>query len=56
MDGMDQLEVQQMIDDDLWDSEIETYPITKELYSRTIDSNREDIIDKVEYEEVSIDF
>ena len=56
MDDMDIDDVQQMIDDDLWDSEFEAHPITKGLYSRTIDSNRDDIIEKVDYEEVNIDW
>ncbi|WP_431174360.1 SOS response-associated peptidase family protein, partial [Flagellimonas flava] len=40
MDDMDLDDVQQMIEDDLWEGEVEAYPITKDLYSRTIDSNR----------------
>jgi len=49
-------DVQNLIDDDLWEGELEAYPITKDLYSRTIDSNRDDIIEKVDYNEVAIDY
>ena len=56
MDDMDMDDVQQMIDDDLWDSEFDAHPITKDLYSRTIDSNRDEIIEKMEYEEVEIEY
>ncbi|WP_421810549.1 SOS response-associated peptidase [Flagellimonas sp.] len=56
LEGNGEDEVQQMIEDDMWDSEFETYPITKDLYSRTVDSNREDIIEQMEYEEVEIEF
>nr|WP_299168749.1 SOS response-associated peptidase family protein [uncultured Allomuricauda sp.] len=56
MDDMDMDDVQQMIEDDLWDSEFVTYPITKDLYSRTIDSNREEIIERVDYEEIEMEW
>jgi putative SOS response-associated peptidase YedK len=56
MDDMHMGDVLQMIEDDLWDSEFETYPITKDLYSRTMDSNRDEIIEKVEYEEIEIEY
>ena len=56
MDDIDMDDVQQMIDDDLWDSEFETYPITKDLYSKTVDSNKDEIIKKVEYGEVEIEY
>ncbi|MEM9075438.1 MAG: hypothetical protein AAGC43_00300 [Bacteroidota bacterium] len=45
-----------MIDEDLWDSEFEAYSITKDLYSRAIDSNKNEIIEKVEYEELKIEY
>ncbi len=47
-------DVLQIINDDLWEGELEAYPVTKDLYSRAVDSNREEIIDKVQYNEVSI--
>ncbi|WP_420400967.1 SOS response-associated peptidase [Flagellimonas sp.] len=56
MDDMDLDDVQQMIEDDLWEGELEAYPITKDLYSRTIDSNRDEIIERVDYEEIEISY
>ena len=47
-------DVLQIINDDLWEGELEAYPVTKDLYSRIVDSNREEIIDKVQYDEISI--
>jgi len=49
-------DAQDLIDDDLWEGDLEAYPVTKDLYSRTIDSNYPGIIDKVDYEEVSISY
>ena len=54
--GNNESDVQDLIDDDLWEGDLEAYPITKDLYSRTVDSNYQGIIDKVEYEEVSISY
>lgn len=51
---LDEDDVQQLIDDDLWEGELATYPITKELYSRTLDPNRPEIIDPVHYKEIGI--
>lgn len=56
MNNMDMDEVEQMIEDDLWDSEFETWPITKELYSRTVSSDRPEIIDKIDYQEVKFEY
>nr|WP_299486131.1 SOS response-associated peptidase family protein [uncultured Allomuricauda sp.] len=50
----DEDDVQQIIDDDMWEGELEAYPITRELYSRSVDSNRDEIIDKIGYDELSI--
>jgi len=52
--GNNESDVQDLIDDDLWEGELEAYPVTKDLYSRSVDSNYPGIIDKVDYEEVSI--
>ncbi len=49
-------DVQDLIDDDLWEGDLEAYPVTKDLYSRSVDSNYPGIIDKVDYEEVSISY
>ncbi|SDQ90725.1 SOS response-associated peptidase [Flagellimonas zhangzhouensis] len=54
--GNNESDVQDLIDDDLWEGDLEAYPVTKDLYSRTVDSNYPGIIDKVEYEEVSISY
>ncbi|WP_047246922.1 SOS response-associated peptidase [Maribacter thermophilus] len=49
-------EVYKVIEDDLSDSDINTYPISKDLYSRSINSDRPDIIEKVVYEDLKITF
>jgi len=36
------------------DEKLETYPISKDLYSRSIDSNREDIVERVDYPELGL--
>ncbi|WP_418499484.1 hypothetical protein [Flagellimonas sp.] len=48
--------MQDLIDDDLWEGDLEAHPVTKELYSRTIDSNYSGIIDKVNYKEATISY
>ena len=53
-DGNNKNDVQELMEDDLWEGELEAYPITRDLYSRTVDSNYSEIIEKVAYEEVSI--
>ncbi len=45
-------DVQQIIQDDLWEVELEAYPVSRDLYSRTVDSNFPEIIERVEYSEV----
>ena len=54
--GNTQDDVQELIEDDLWEGELEAYPVSKDLYSRKIDSNYPEINEKVEYEEISINF
>lgn len=49
-------DVQELIEDDLWEGELHTHPVSKDLYSRTVDSNYPGISDKVDYAEVSVDF
>ncbi|RRQ49819.1 SOS response-associated peptidase [Maribacter algicola] len=49
-------DVIKVIEDDLSDNEINTYPISKDLYSRSINSDRPDIIEKVEYEDLLIEY
>lgn len=51
-----QFEVQDHIKDDLCEGELEAYPVTRDLYSRRVDSNYSGIIEKVQYPEVSIDY
>lgn len=55
-EGNEQSDVQQMMDDDFWEGELKAYPISKDLYSRSVDSDREDIIDPKEYEEIQIQY
>jgi putative SOS response-associated peptidase YedK len=54
--GNTESDVQELIDDDLWEGELEAYPVTKDLYSRKVDSNYPEINEKVSYPEVSITF
>lgn len=49
-------DIEHIIHGDMADEEIRAYPISKDLYSRTVDSNRPDITDHVFYEEVEIDY
>ncbi len=49
-------DVYNVIDDDLPDSDINTYPISKDLYKRNGEGNRPNIIEKVEYEDLEIDY
>lgn len=54
--GNDEDDVQSLIEDDLWEGELESYPVTKDLYSRTIDPNRPEIIEPMHYEQIGIDY
>ncbi len=49
-------DVMELMEDDLWEGELEAHPVTRDLYSRSVDSNYPDIIEKVDYPEISIDF
>ena len=49
-------DVEDLIADDLWEGELAAYPVSKDLYSRKVNSNVPEIIEKVKYEEVSITY
>ncbi|NND10167.1 MAG: SOS response-associated peptidase [Flavobacteriaceae bacterium] len=49
-----QSDVLDLISSPYGDEELETYPISKDLYSRSIDSNREDIVKRVDYPELGL--
>ncbi|AZQ59870.1 SOS response-associated peptidase [Maribacter sp. MJ134] len=53
-DGHDKDDLIDILDNDLPDYEFKTWPISKDLHKA--DSDRPDIIEKVEYEELAIDF
>jgi putative SOS response-associated peptidase YedK len=52
--NLKELDVYDVIDDDLPDVEINAWPISKDLYKRNGEGDREDIIARVEYEELEI--
>ncbi|WP_026811000.1 SOS response-associated peptidase [Arenibacter latericius] len=45
-----------VIKNDMDDAALHAYPISKDLYSPKVDSNRPDIIDEVQYEELEIEY
>lgn len=47
-------EIQEVIDQDMDDTGLRAYPVSKDLYSPKVDSNRPDIIEKVDYAELKI--
>ena len=49
-------DIQNVIDDDLVDTSLNAYPISKDLYSPKVDSNRDDIIERIDYPELEISF
>lgn len=53
---LDEDDIENVLDDDMPDIEFDVHPISKDLYSRSVDSNVETIIDKIEYEELEIDY
>lgn len=55
-DSLTETDIQNVIDDDLPDELLKTYPISKDLYSPQVNSNREDITTLVEYSEIEIDY
>ena len=52
-DGLIQTDVERLMLNDMSDSAINAYPISKDLYKRG-EGNREGIIEKVEYGEITI--
>ena len=54
-DDLIETDVERLILNDMPDSEFDAYPISKDLYKRG-DGHREDIIEKVEYEEIEISY
>ncbi|CAN0524445.1 unnamed protein product [Scytosiphon promiscuus] len=44
------------MEDDMDDMAINAYPISKDLYNPKVDSNRPNIIDEVNYEELEIEY
>ncbi|GLU44744.1 SOS response-associated peptidase [Allomuricauda sp. NBRC 101325] len=52
--GNSAADVLQIIQDDLWEGELEAYPVSRDLYSRSIDSNFPEIIERVAYSEVQL--
>ncbi|GGW22443.1 SOS response-associated peptidase [Arenibacter certesii] len=45
-----------VMQNDMDDAALHAYPISKDLYSPKVDSNRPDIINEVQYEELKIDY
>lgn len=54
--SLNESDVQHVMDDDLPDAEINAWPISKDLYKRNGEGDREDIIERVTYEELEIDY
>ena len=55
-DTLTESDVYNVIDDDMPDADLNAYPISKDLYKRSGEGDREDIIDKVDYEELEITY
>lgn len=53
--GLRESDVYNVIENDLTDNQLNAYPISKDLYKRG-EGNRADIIEKVEYKELEIEF
>ena len=49
-------EIRNVMEDDMEDAAIKAHPISKDLYNPKVDSNREDIIEEVQYEELEIKY
>lgn len=49
-------EILNLIQDDMDDAALHAYPISKDLYSPKVDSNRPDIINEVHYKELEIEY
>lgn len=48
--------IQDLMDNDLPDRELRAYPISRDLYRTKVDTNNPEIIEKVEYEEIEIEY
>lgn len=55
-DSHGESEIQEIIDNDLPDSEFKAYPISKDIYSPKVNSNRKDISKPVDYPGLTIDY
>lgn len=55
-DTLKENDIMDVIEDDLADELIHAYPISKDLYKRSGEGDRADIIDKVEYKEIEISY
>ena len=55
-DSLTESDIKNVIEDDMPDELLRTYPVSKDLYSRKVDSTREDITNPVEYSEVEIEY
>tara|TARA_R110002033_G_scaffold36131_1_gene74446 strand:- start:790 stop:1353 length:564 start_codon:yes stop_codon:yes gene_type:complete len=49
-------DIQNLMEDDMDDTAIKAYPISKDLYNPKVDSNRANIIEEVKYEELEIEY
>lgn len=54
--NLEQEDILDVIQNDLQDYHFNAYPISKDLYSPKVDSNRENIVDRVDYAEMEIDY
>lgn len=55
-DSLNESEVSNLIGNDLLDEDINTYPVSKDLYKRNGEGDRTGIIDRVEYEDLEINY
>ncbi|WP_149274690.1 SOS response-associated peptidase [Pareuzebyella sediminis] len=55
-DTLDEGDVMNVIEDDMADGSLDAWPISTDLYKRNGEGDRPDIIEKVEYEELEIDY
>ena len=54
--SLSEREVQNVIDDDMADADLNAYPISKDLYKRGGEGDREDIIEKVDYADIEFEY
>ncbi|KKM88542.1 hypothetical protein LCGC14_1257760, partial [marine sediment metagenome] len=54
--GLKESDVNKVIEDDLPDSQINTWPISKDLYKRNGEADRADITDRVDYPDLQIKY